>query len=312
MNRTLTDREGPIPEPALSASSWVGGQTEVGALGRVLVKRPFEAFGPSGQGMEAWEALGYRRRPDPARAAEEHAAFVHLLEEAGADVQTLPFHENAGMDSIYARDASVVTDGGMILCNMGKKARRPEPDAQGAFFEAHGMPVLGSITGEGRLEGGDVVWLDSDTLAVGRGYRTNAEGIRQLTDLAAPWAREVVEVPLPHWKGPGDVFHLMSMVSPVDHATMLVYSPLLPVPFRDFLLHRGHTLVEVPHDEFDSMGCNVLAVSPGLAIMVAGNPTTRDRLEAAGVEVRVYEGEHISIPGDGGPTCLTRPLLRRG
>jgi N-dimethylarginine dimethylaminohydrolase len=306
--------EGPegAGETSLSADSWVGGQTEVGALERVLVKRPQEAFGGSGLGTEDWMALGYRHEPDAGRAIEEHAAFVELLEGFGAVVKTLPGHPDAGMDSIYTRDASIVCDGGVILCNMGKSARAAEPNCQRAYLEAEGMPLVGSITGDGRLEGGDVLWLDQDTLVVGRGYRTNAEGILQLRALAEPWAREVVEVPLPHWKGPSDVFHLMSMISPVDQTTTLVYSPLLPVPFREFLLSRGHTLVEVPHEEFDSMGCNVLAVAPGKVVMLDGNPETRKRLEKEGIEVRTYVGLQISVPGDGGPTCLTRPLLRQG
>ena len=198
----------------------------------------------------------------------------------------------------------------MILCRMGKAARSTEPQAQADTFRETGIPVLGEIIGDGRLEGGDVAWLDEDTVAVGRGYRTNQEGIRQLTELLGDGVEEVIEVPLPHWRGPSDVFHLMSILSPVDRDLALVYSPLLPVPFREYLLARGVSLVEVPEEEFESMGCNVLAVAPRVCVMLDGNPLTRERLEAAGAQVHTYRGEEISVPGGGGPTCLTRPILR--
>ena len=198
----------------------------------------------------------------------------------------------------------------MILCNMGKAARRGEPDAEGELYRQLGIPVHGAITGDGSIEGGDVAWLDENTLAVGRGYRTNDEGIRQLRALLEPCRAEIVVVPLPHYRGPEDVFHLMSVYSPIDDDLALVYSPLMVVPFRELLLERGIDLVDVPDEEFDSMGCNVLAVAPRRCIMLDGNPETRRRLEAKGVEVHVIEGAEISGKGAGGPTCLTRPILR--
>jgi len=173
-----------------------------------------------------------------------------------------------------------------------------------------GVPIVGRIGGAGRLEGGDVAWIDERTVAVGRGYRTNGEGIRQLRGLLGSGVDRVVPVPLPHWRGPGDVFHLMSMFSPVDRDLAVVYSPLLPVPFRDLLCQRGYRLVEVPDEEFETMGCNVLAVGPRRCVALEGNPLTRRRLEAAGAEVHVYRGREISAKGGGGPTCLTRPLFR--
>jgi N-dimethylarginine dimethylaminohydrolase len=155
-----------------------------------------------------------------------------------------------------------------------------------------------------------VVWIDEKTLAVARGYRTNDEGIRQLTVLLGDSVDEVLVVPLPHWRGPEDVFHLMSMISPLDENLALVYSPLMPVPFREYLISRGMTLLEVPDSEFETMACNVLAVAPRKGLMLAGNPRTRDLLERAGVDIHTYEGEEISVKGAGGPTCLTRPLVR--
>lgn len=287
-----------------------GGQSEVGPLRRLFLKHPNDAF-VSAESIEAqWKELGYLRKPDLSRATDEHAALREFLEGMGAVVDLLPADPNTGMDSIYVRDAALMTNRGAILCNMGKAARAGEADAQAAAYSSLGIPILGEISGTGRLEGGDFLWLDEATAVVGRGYRTNDEGIEQLADLLEDTAEELIEVPLPHWKGPSDVFHLMSVISPIDHDLALVYSPLLPVPFRETLLHRGISLVEVPEEEFESMGCNVLAVAPSVCVMVEGNPVTRRRLEDAGVHVNSYRGEEISLPGSGGPTCLTRPLLR--
>jgi N-dimethylarginine dimethylaminohydrolase len=193
---------------------------------------------------------------------------------------------------------------------MGKPQRAWEPAAQGAAFKTWDIPVIGEIRKPGRLEGGDVVWLDQRTIAVGRGYRTNDEGIRQLREILGDSVDELVVVPLPHWQGPADVFHLMSIVSPVARDLAVVYSPLMPVPFRERLLNLGMKLVEVPDEEFASMGANVLAIAPRRCVMVAGSPRTRTLLEQAGAEVLVYTGKEISLKGGGGPTCLTRPIQR--
>jgi len=289
----------------------IGGQIEVGRLERVFLKHTKDAFPPEDLLSTQWKELGYHREPDRSRAADEHDALIDLLETLGAEVELFPPHPDTSMDSMYVREASILTDGGMILCNMGKRARRPEPKAQEETLLHMGIPVLGRIMGDGRLEGGDLIWLDHNTVVVGRGYRTNNEGIRQLTKLLGDRTEDVVVVPLPHWKGPSDVFHLMSIISPIDVDLALVYSPLLPIPFREFLLSRGISLVEVPKGEFDTMGCNVLTVAPRVCVMLEGNPETLKRLESSGVEVHTFRGEEISAPGEGGPTCLTRPLLRK-
>jgi N-dimethylarginine dimethylaminohydrolase len=288
----------------------VGGQSEVGTLRRVLLKHPKDTFAGPGVIESQWAELNYLRAPDLEGAMAEHDALGELLENFGVQVDYLPSHPETGMDSIYSRDAALMTNRGAILCNMGKAARSGEPGAQGTAYETRGIPVHGGISGAGRLEGGDFLWLNEGTAVVGRGYRTNDEGIEQLAGLLEDTAEELIEVPLPHWKGPSDVFHLMSVISPIDHDLALVYSPLLPVPFRENLLHRGISLVEVPPEEFESMGGNVLAVAPRVCVMVEGNPITRQRLEEAGAKVHSYRGEEISVPGSGGPTCLTRPLLR--
>ncbi|HMQ62942.1 MAG TPA: arginine deiminase family protein, partial [Flavilitoribacter sp.] len=185
-----------------------------------------------------------------------------------------------------------------------------EPAAERLAFDRLGIPILGEIQAPGTLEGGDVAWLDSGTLAVGYSYRTNPAGIAQLEGLLRPFGIEILRADLPHYKGPGDVFHLMSIFSPVADDLAVAYSPLMPVAFRNELIRRGMRLVEVPDEEFDSMGCNVLALAPRTCLMVAGNPKTRAALEAEGCRVVTYLGEEISVKGGGGPTCLTRPIAR--
>ncbi len=286
-------------------------QSETGALRRVLLKHPRAALQGPVAVANQWVDLNYHAPPDFARAVDEFDRFAALITEAGADVVWAGEAGGTTMDSMYVRDAAVVTDAGVVLCAMGKPARAAEPRALESVLVAAGIHVLGAIRGEGRLEGGDVTWLPGNRLAVGRGYRTNDEGIRQLGELAAGVIEELVVVPLPHWRGAADVFHLMSILSPVDDDAVLAFSPLLPVPFRQWLLERGLRLIEVPEEEFDTMACNVLALSPGKCVLLEGNPRTRRRLEDAGIETVVYDGAEISRKGEGGPTCLTRPLVRQ-
>jgi len=284
--------------------------SETARLTRVAVKHARDAFVDAAAVAAQWRSLHFTAPPDFARAVDESDAFVALLEGAGATVERLPPAAGTTLDSIYTRDASIVSPHGVILCTMGKAARRAEPAAQEAAFRQLGIPIAGQITTPGSLEGGDLIWLDASTVVVGRGYRTNAEGIRQLRLLLGA-AVEVVDVPLPHWRGETDVMHLMSLISPVRNDLAVVYAPLLPVPFREWLIGRGIGFVEVPDAEFDTMGTNVLALGPDRSVMLRGNPVTRARLEAAGVEVIEYDGAEISVKGAGGPTCLTRPLARR-
>jgi N-dimethylarginine dimethylaminohydrolase len=284
--------------------------TEVDRIVRVVVKHPREAFGGPAVIEAEWHDLGFTSPPDFARAIEEYDRFLALIGQSGAEILLLPKGEGVGLDSLYARDASIVCDRGVILCAMGKPLRAGEPAAQGVAFREWGIPIAGRIEPPGTLEGGDVVWLDARTIAVGRGYRTNDEGVRQLRALLGNSIDELIVVPLPHWRGPGDVFHLMSIISPVADDLAVVYPPLMPVPFRECLIERGLQLVDVPDEEFDSMGANVLAIAPRHTVMVAGNPRTRARLEASGVQVDEYAGQEISLKGGGGPTCLTRPIAR--
>ena len=282
---------------------------EFGTITKLLVKHARDAFRSQRDCDQQWRDLNFTEAPDYAAALGEYEAFVAAVSANGAEVVRLPADARVGLDSIYVRDAALVSDRGVILCNMGKPQRATDPSVQGETYRALGVPVLGAIEAPGQIEGGDVVWFDERTVAVGRGYRTNDEGIRQFAALLGAGV-DVIPVPLPHYRGPSDVFHLMSIISPVDRDLAVVYSPLMPVPFREWLVARGIRLVEVPDEEFDSMGANVLAIAPRRCVMVAGNPVTRARLEAAGAVVVEYTGRDISVKGGGGPTCLTRPLAR--
>ena len=193
---------------------------------------------------------------------------------------------------------------------MGKKSRLPESDTIEKFFNSMQIPILGKIKTPGILEGGDVVWIDNKTIAVGEGYRTNREGIEQLRYLLSDQVETVINVSIPHWNGPQDCLHLMSNLSPIDHNLYLVYSRLLPVSFRKYLLDQNIELIDVPDEEYESMGCNVLAVATRKVIIISGNSKTKQLLEKNNVEVYTYDGTEISIKGAGGPTCLTRPFLR--
>lgn len=281
---------------------------EYAAIERVALGSPDDLFRDSVIARD-WRALNFTAPPDAGLAVEQYAAFAELISAYGARVDLFPPADGLTLDAIYVRDASVVTPRGVVLCRMGKQARQHEPAAQGRALSALGFPIVGSIEPPGQLEGGDVVWFDERTLAVGRGYRTNDEGIRQLRALLGQ-SVDVIVVPLPHYRGPGDVFHLMSIVSPVDRDLAVVYSPLMPIPFREWLSAREMRLIDVPDDEFESMGTNVLAIAPRRCVMLAGNPVTRSRLEAVGIHVALYDGSEISLKGGGGPTCLTRPLTR--
>ena len=285
-------------------------QSEIAAVRRMVLKHPREAFVSDLSIARQWRDLGYLGRPELHRAVDEFDALVELLEGFGIEALFLPRDDDVGLDSLYVRDAAVATDDGLILCNMGKDERRTEPGALERAVGEWGLPIRGAITGDGILEGGDVVWIDDRTLAVGRGYRTNEEGIRQLGEILGDSIDELIVVPLPHYRGPNDVFHLMSVLSPIDRDLALVYSPLLPVPFREWLLARGTWLVETSEAEFDSLGCNLLTLAPRRCVAVAGNPVTRGRLESEGVEVHVLRGQEMCLKGLGGPTCLTRPLER--
>jgi N-dimethylarginine dimethylaminohydrolase len=283
-----------------------GSQSMMAPLRKVLVKRPDETFATAEPSR--WH---YTSHPDLEAARDEHDALVELLHQAGAQV----FHHDEPQpdraDAIYVYDPAIVTDRGAIILSMGKELRRGEEAPMARRLADLGVPVLYTLHGEARAEGGDLLWLAHDTLAVGLGFRTNVEGMRQLQEALV---RRVTLIPveLPYYTGPETCLHLLSLISIVDHKLAVIYPPLLSVPFWQDLRARGFQLIEVPSQEFETMGTNVLALAPGLCVMLEGNPITQRRLEAAGCRVLTYRGNEISLKAEGGPTCLTRPILREG
>ncbi|MCB0666086.1 MAG: hypothetical protein KDC80_09705 [Saprospiraceae bacterium] len=284
--------------------------SETGKIKSLILKSAKSAFQSPEKIEDEWLALRFLSAPVYSIAETEYLEFQSLLQKQDIVLSFLPEDNESTLDSIYCRDAAIMTDAGLILCNMGKEARAAEPAAIGELARQVEIPILGIIRKPGTLEGGDVAWINRNTLAVGYSYRTNLSGIRQLAALLKPLGVSIIQVDLPHYQGKEDVFHLMSVFSPVDHELAVVYSPLMPIAFRKLLLEKSFTLIEVPDSEFDSMGCNVLALAPGLCLMLEGNPKTRQALEDHGCKVITYRGEEISMKGGGGPTCLTRPLYR--
>ena len=260
-------------------------------LESVYIKSVINAFISNAELNRQWKDLNYLEQPDFDIAIREYQAFEKLFNDFNITLNEFPVDTTVKIDAIYCRDASIATDFGMILCRMGKSGRVNEPASHKHEYYKNNMTILGEIQAPGTIEGGDVAWLDEKTLAVGYTYRTNSEGIKQLKHLLEPKGIRVIVVDLPHYKGKQDVFHLMSIFSPVDKYLAVVYSPLMPIKFRNELINRGFKLIEVPDEEFESMGCNVLAVAPRHCIMVDGNPKTKALLEYAGCRVEVYKGE---------------------
>ena len=279
-----------------------GSQSMTASLRRVVV------VAPRAEEAARWREAGWRAAPDPARLGEEHEAFRAELEAAGAEVVVAETSPQTGLDAIYPYDPALVGEAGAILLRPGKDSRLGEVEPLGETLEAAGVPTAARVEAPATVDGGDTCWLDERTLAVGLGYRTNEAGVAALRT-ALPDV-DVLAFDLPHHRGRAELLHLMSLISPLADDLAVVYLPLLPVRLVELLSNRGVELVEVPDEEFPTQGSNVLALAPRVALALDGNPETRRRLERAGVDVRVYRGDELSHKGNGGPTCLTRPILR--
>lgn len=288
----------------------MSGLNEYGVLTAVALKHPRDAFLNEDAIAAQWRDLNFSAPPNFSRAVHEYERFVDLLASTAAEIVFLPPDEATTLDSIYTRDASIVAPGGVVACSMGKPQRAGEPMAQRREMGRRDWPMAGAIVSPGTLEGGDIVWLDQKTVIVGSGKRTNAEGIQQLEGLLEPYGCDVMKVQLPDVRSEHDVLHLMSFLSPVDRDLAVTYPRLMPESLRRALADRGMRFVDVPDDEYETMGSNVLAIAPRRCVMLDGNPRTRAALERAGASVAVYDGAEISLKGGGGPTCLTRPLAR--
>ncbi|MFJ7918342.1 dimethylarginine dimethylaminohydrolase family protein [Lysinibacillus fusiformis] len=279
-------------------------------LKHVIVKHPKDAFRSQKHLSDEWKTFNYLSEPNFEEALKEYAEFVEILKKYVDTIDYLPLSDEVGLDSLYAHDPVKFTPKGAILLKSGKKLRQPEASIYKEFLKDKGISIIGELTGDAVADGGDIVWLDDRTLAVGRGYRTNDEAIRQLKEMTAEMVDEFIVVQLPHDLGEAECLHLMSFISMVDKDLAIVHSRLMPVLFRQLLVERGIQLVEVPKDEYDTLGCNVLALAPRVCVIPEGNTVTKQQLIEAGATVFEYKGHQISVLGTGGPTCLTCPVIR--
>lgn len=282
----------------------------VAPLRRVMVCSPRSAGWDTPGQSSGWQKLGFLRRPDFGAAQAQHEALCHQLQEAGAEVVQLPGSPDLSLDAVYTHDPSLATDYGLIAMNPGKPSRRVEAQRHREFCQRLGMAISGEIKSPGTAEAGDIVWLNSKTLLVGNGYRTNAAGIAQLRALLGPKGVEVIAAPLPHGSGPDVCLHLMSLISLLDENTALVDLPWLAVETVELLKVRSYQFIEIDPTERSTLACNVLALGNKRLLALDENAKTNAKLRAAGFDVRTFPGSELCINGGGGPTCLTRPLLR--
>ena len=250
------------------------------------------------------------REPDRDALVREHIEFVDLLSSLGCTVHTAQAVDGL-VDAVYMHDPMIMTPHGAILLQMGKRVRQPEPAQIRKDLERIGVPILGELTGSAIADGGDKVWLDAKTLLIGHGYRTNGEGIAQIRKMLAPYGVEVHAFDLPHFQGPNAVLHLMSVLSPISQNRAVVYEPLAPIRLLEFLKSRKISWLTVNDTEVHTQGANILTVEPNVVVLAAGNPEIEGKLRKSGVTVHVFNGANVAVKGDGGPTCLTAPLLRR-
>ena len=283
------------------------GHSMVGELQRVMVCSPRVA---GWDRAARWRELGFHHEPDFATAQKQHGAMCRLLEASGAEVVQLPSAADLTLDAVYAHDASLATDFGVVPMRPGKANRLAEAQHQREFCQGLGIPVFGEVQSPGTTEAGDIVWLDKETLLVGHGYRTNAQGIGHLRALFAPQGVEVISAPLPHGAGPSECLHLMSLISLLDEETAIVDLAWLAVETVKLLRARGYRFIEIDPEERGTLACNVLSLGRKRLLALEENKRTNDRLQAAGFDVRTFSGSELCINGSGGPTCLTRPLLR--
>ena len=284
----------------------------VDPLRRVIMKSPVTAWKNTNNVKKYWKDLNFISQPKFDKSVFQFNQLTSLIESFGTEILMLPKNDETNLDSIYTHDAGIATSEGIIICNMGKKIRKNEPMALKNFLIENNLPIVGEIKDPGIIEGGDIIWINERTVAVGEGYRTNKKGIQQLRDILGNQVDDIIPVPLPHWLGPENCLHLMSNVSPIDHNLFLIYPKLLPVKFIKFLKSQNIKLIKVPDKEYESMACNVLPLAPKKCIMMSGNPITKTLLESNNVEVFTYDGSEVSLKGAGGPTCLTRPIYRQG
>ncbi len=287
------------------------GNSMTGALERVLICSPRIAGWDHPDRAARWQELGFHHAPDFANAQSQHEALCRELETAGTEVIGLPPSPDLSLDAVYTHDASLATDYGLIVMRPGKLNRIAEGPHHASFCETLDLPTLGQITPPGTTEAGDIVWLDPRTLLIGHGYRTNAAGIHQMRNLLSPKGVDVLSAPLPHGPGPSACLHLMSLISLLDDRTALVDLPWLAVETVELLKSRGFKFIEIDASERDTLACNVLALGNNHLLAIEENKKTNASLRQAGFDLRTFPATELCINGSGGPTCLTRPLLRQ-
>lgn len=292
----------------IEAGRAYGAQSMAGPLKRVLMRSAAGAMRRADR--QEWH---YGPGFDPARAAAQHRRLAELVAASGAEIEWLPDGDDGLADSVFTHDPSLMTDRGAVILSMGKALRLAEPTLHEQSYRRLGIPVVGRVEPPGQVEGGDCVWVDRQTLAIGRGVRTNQAGIEQVSAMLRPLGIQVLGYDLPLWMGEEACLHLMSVISPLADDLALVHSPLLPVAFYQLLKARGIQLVEGDGEEFaasNGLSLNVLPTAPREVIAVAGAPRTKAAMEAAGCRVETFEADALCIACEGGPTCLTRPILR--
>jgi len=304
-------KEAPLPS-SVSPETAVAfnGHSMVAPLRRVLTCSPRTAGWDRPEHLARWQELGFHHAPDFSVAQSQHDALSRELQLAGAEVIELSAGADLSLDAVYAHDASLATDFGLLIMRPGKPNRVAEGTHQSSITAQAGVPTFAEIQAPGSTEAGDIVWLDAKTLLVGHGYRTNAAGIAQLRTILAPRRVEVLSAPLPYGPGPSACLHLMSLISLLDEHTAIVDLPWLAVETVEMLKSRGFKFIEIDYSERDTLACNVLALGGNRLLAIEENHQTNEKLRAAGFDVRTFPGSELCINGSGGPTCLTRPLLR--
>jgi N-dimethylarginine dimethylaminohydrolase len=281
-----------------------------GKIRSIVLKKPDDAFISQDHLNLEWQRFNYVQVPEYQKVLEEFSIFEKIIRSHVENILYLPQSESVGLDSIYTHDSLKVTSKGAVYFNTGKVLRQKESFETQKLLEAAGVPTLGRITAPGLMEGGDVVWLDDRTVAIGLGYRTNMAGVEQFKEITQGLIDDYILVPMPHADGEDQCLHLMSVISMVSDSLAVVYSRYMPVVFRRLLLDRGVRLIEVDDKEYENLGSNVLALAPNICVIMEGNPLIKQALEDAGCQVHTYPGRNLSFYGTGGPTCLTCPVCR--
>ena len=287
-----------------------GLNSNVSTLKTVLLKDPKAAFKSQKTIDSQWQNLNFIEKPDYKKSIIQYGKFVDILNDNHVEVLFIPEDEKTSLDSIYTHDPMFMTPNGAVIGNMGKKQRKPETIMMKSYLDEMGIPIFGEIDNGGTLEGGDAIWINDKTVAVGLTYRTNNEGINQLRKILSTISVELICVDLPHWNGPVDVLHLMSLISPLKEDLFLIYEKLLPVGFLEFLNKIAIKTISIADEDYDTLGCNVLPLSTTKCLITNGNDRTTKIIEDNGFEVIEYQASEICYKGSGGPTCLTRPLYR--